>query len=74
MIKYEDLPSAPPMDEREELIEQLRLLPEFEEDDTGEAMIENIRLGYMVLLFGDKVSITKEGYDYFNEVVKSGLN
>lgn len=74
MINYKDLPTAPPEGEREEMIEHLKSLPEYTHDEIGAAVAENIKLGYMVILHECYISITKEGYDYFQGIVKTSLN
>jgi hypothetical protein len=74
MLKYENLPVAPSNQEREEMILELRETSHHIDEEIVEAFVTNIRNGYLVIIKDDLMSITKEGYDYYQSIVKASVN
>ena len=73
-IDYNKLPDAPPPEIREEMIDILMDFEEYKDDEYYEAIIKNLRGGFMVLVQGDKLSITKEGFNHVNSLLSKNLN
>ena len=75
MIDYEKLPEAPSSSSREEMIEIFKESPDYiAGDEVCEGIIANIEYGFIVLIGKDHMSITKEGYDHYQEIMKRVLN